>query len=343
MADAFWTTTRRGLFSFGMALGLARTSGAAKKEGKKKRCKRGTKRCGKKCFNLQTSKTNCGRCNRRCQGELTCDDGACDCTAQICYVSILETEPFVYDLVQLPDGNLATLTFDDQVVIFSPTGRIVRTIGEFGTEAGEFRSPSGIATDSDGSLYVADRDNFRIQKITPSDDITVWSFSTTPDSVAVSAEGVVYADLNDEVTRLAANGEIAYSWGPDGSSDSFFECLEDVAIDPEGFVYAVDSCENSLIKFFDGGEDAVAVVWAVVGTGVDPGEFQNPTSVSADGTRVCVAEEGNERIQCFASDTAVPELVRGIEETFTEAVALGANGQLYVATADILTFELGEP
>jgi DNA-binding beta-propeller fold protein YncE len=36
--------------------------------------------------------------------------------------------------------------------------------GTFGTNDGQFRSPWGIAVDSDGNVYVADGNNYRIQK-----------------------------------------------------------------------------------------------------------------------------------------------------------------------------------
>ena len=41
---------------------------------------------------------------------------------------------------------------------------IAKIIGQEGVEDGEFSSPTGIAVDKDGNLYVADTDNHSIQK-----------------------------------------------------------------------------------------------------------------------------------------------------------------------------------
>jgi hypothetical protein len=50
---------------------------AAKKRKKPKPCKKGTKRCGKKCVNVATDKTNCGGCGKRCAADEFCGAGTC--------------------------------------------------------------------------------------------------------------------------------------------------------------------------------------------------------------------------------------------------------------------------
>ena len=51
---------------------------------------------------------------------------------------------------------------------FSPSGNFLGSWGEIGTGNGSFVSPSGLATDIAGNVYVADRDNHRVQKFSPS-------------------------------------------------------------------------------------------------------------------------------------------------------------------------------
>jgi DNA-binding beta-propeller fold protein YncE len=48
---------------------------------------------------------------------------------------------------------------------FTPDGRFVRRMGGEGKEPGRFKLPHGLAFDSQGSLYVADSRNSRIQKL----------------------------------------------------------------------------------------------------------------------------------------------------------------------------------
>ena len=50
-----------------------------------------------------------------------------------------------------------------RVVHFDKMGRFVKSWGKLGTEPGEFSLPHAIASDSNGRLYVADRNNVRIQ------------------------------------------------------------------------------------------------------------------------------------------------------------------------------------
>ena len=55
-------------------------------------------------------------------------------------------------------------TFAHNVKVFSPEGYLIATIGQEGTEPGEFKSPSGIDVDKDGRIVVVDRkDNHALQ------------------------------------------------------------------------------------------------------------------------------------------------------------------------------------
>ena len=55
-------------------------------------------------------------------------------------------------------------TGNNRIQKFSSNGTYISEWGESGKDQGEFDSPSGIATDSSGNVYVADTDNDRIQK-----------------------------------------------------------------------------------------------------------------------------------------------------------------------------------
>ncbi len=46
---------------------------------------------------------------------------------------------------------------------FDPAGRLVRSWGRSGIDAGEFNLPHNICCDADGRVYVADRENHRVQ------------------------------------------------------------------------------------------------------------------------------------------------------------------------------------
>lgn len=50
-----------------------------------------------------------------------------------------------------------------RIVKFSRDGRFIKAWGQRGTALGEFDNRHSLAMDSRGRLFVADRDNFRIQ------------------------------------------------------------------------------------------------------------------------------------------------------------------------------------
>lgn len=62
------------------------------------------------------------------------------------------------------NGRMAVIgEGDEKVHIVSAGGQPIHQVGTYGDLNGQFRSPIGIAVDSNGNLLVADRYNFRIQ------------------------------------------------------------------------------------------------------------------------------------------------------------------------------------
>jgi hypothetical protein len=67
---------------FGGALGISallEVPGKRKRHKKKKKCKGGKKKCGKKCFDLQTDPAHCGSCGNACDESEVCLGGTCGC------------------------------------------------------------------------------------------------------------------------------------------------------------------------------------------------------------------------------------------------------------------------
>ena len=55
---------------------------------------------------------------------------------------------------------------NSRVAVFSYTGQYLREFGEAGSGPGQFRVPHGLAIDKRGDVYVADRENSRVQVFT---------------------------------------------------------------------------------------------------------------------------------------------------------------------------------
>jgi DNA-binding beta-propeller fold protein YncE len=131
---------------------------------------------------------------------------------------------------------------------------------------GTFFEPWGIAVGPDGSVYVTDTWNHRVQKFTEEGQpVTSWGQYGQPFP-------------EDPASK-------SYFWGPRG-----------IAIDTEGRVFVADT-GNKRIAVFD--EDGNFLTEFGSG-GLDPGQFDEPVgvAVSDDGT-VYVTDTWNQRVQSF--------------------------------------------
>jgi DNA-binding beta-propeller fold protein YncE len=197
-----------------------------------------------------------------------------------------------------------------------PTPEPTQTLGavftsKWGTQGagnGQFDSPYGVAVASDGSVYVVDLNNHRIQKFTSSGVfVSKWGTIGTgngrldsPFGVAVAPDGNVYvADTrNNRIQKFTSTGEFIRKWGTIGTSDGQFQYPYGVAVASDGSVYVADTLNHRIQKFTSSG--VFISKWGANGTG--NGQFDTPfgVAVASDGT-VYIADSWNHRIQKFTS------------------------------------------
>ncbi len=138
---------------------------------------------------------------------------------------------------------------------FDADGNFLSAFGTPGAADGQFdfaSSPSGIAIDSsDGSVYVADAGNNRIQKFTAGGSFSLAFGSAGagsgelngPRGVAVDpSSGEVYvADTgNNRVQKFDSTGSYIGQFGSQGSDDGQFSGPTDIAVDSTGDVYVLE-------------------------------------------------------------------------------------------------------
>jgi DNA-binding beta-propeller fold protein YncE len=193
---------------------------------------------------------------------------------------------------------------------------VVSSFGQPGSNPSEFNAPRAIAVGPDGSVYVADSLNHRVQKFDSAGRFLaqVGGQGTGPGQfqepwgVAVGPDGSVYvADTwNHRVQKFDPNLRFIAAWGgfaaagPDSQAEpSRFYGPRDVAVDASGRVFVADT-GNKRIQVF--GPDGQFLL-ALGGPGSEPGRFNEPVGLKFDGAgRLWVADTWNRRVQVFDAE-----------------------------------------
>ena len=192
-------------------------------------------------------------------------------------------------------------------------------IGMGGDVPGELNGPRGIDIAPDGTIYVADSRNHRIQ-VFSSDGLllNVWgSFANALDGdapggtfnepwdVAVAADGAVYvADtFNHRIQKFDANGRFLKMWGifAQGQDPESFWGPRGIEIDAKGNVLVADTGNKRVVVF----DADLEYITQFGGGGFDLGQFDEPVGIAVSNNGdVIVADTWNRRVQIFSADAA---------------------------------------
>jgi len=228
---------------------------------------------------------------------------------------------------------------NNRVQKFTADGTYLTQWGYRGSGDGQFNTPSGIAVDGRGNVYVADTFNDRIQKFT-ADGVFLAKWGSCgsgngqfrwPNGIAVDGSGNIFVvDFsNDRIQTFASDGTFLAKWG---SPDRGFSYPAGIAADGIGNVYVVNRRDDRIQKFTVDG--AFLTQWGSRGSEV--GQFRSPEGIAVDGSwNVYVVDGSNHRIQKFTSHgaflTAWGELGSGEGQFhWPEDIAVDGSGNVYV-------------
>lgn len=192
--------------------------------------------------------------------------------------------------------------------------------------AARFSSLRGVAVDSSGNAYVADRGNNAIRKVTPAGVVSTLAGSSLPGStdgtgsaasffnpegIAVDAAGIVYvADTsNSIIRRITPAGVVTTFAGPAADLTD----PRGLAVDASGNVYVADTAHHRIRRITPAG-----VVTTLAGSGTSgsadgtgtAASFFSPMGVAVDASgNVFVADTGNHAIRMITPGGVVTTLV----------------------------------
>ena len=254
-------------------------------------------------------------------------------------------------------GNIYVADTDNHVIRKVTSAGVVTTIaGQAGVAgsadgvgaAATFRQPSGLAVDSDGTIYVADTLNHAIRAISPAGVVTTLAGRSgtpgdadgtgadarfyAPESVALDVDeggGALYvADTNNHTIRriLLATGEVttvAGGAGVAGSTDGAgtaarFRFPSGIAVGANGRVYVADT-GNDTIRALAANGTVTTLAGSAGSAAASDGKggaarFNQPTALAADGTgaQLYVLDTDNHTVRQVVAATGVVTTIAGL-------------------------------
>jgi uncharacterized protein (TIGR03663 family) len=177
-------------------------------------------------------------------------------------------------------------------------------IGQPGSGPSQFNAPRSIAFADDGSFFVADSKNHRIQHFDPSGNF---------------------------LKEWGSFGDVAQGETPPGSLNEPWG----IAVAPDGSVYVADTWNHRIQHFTADGEFLDS--FGRFGQGYDSDIFWGPRSVAVDESgRIFVSDTGNKRVAVFDSSGTLITQFGGLESGLGQlnepvGITFDSQGQLYVA------------
>lgn len=264
-------------------------------------------------------------------------------------------------------GNLYIADANNHVIREVSTSGVINTVAGTGIEgyAGDgaaataalLDTPTGVAVDGNGNIYIADSHNHRIRMVRAGSITTiagtgVAGFSgdggaatggelSMPSGVAVDAAGNVYiADTNNHrireihngtISTIAGDGEELYAGDGGPATSAALDSPTGVAVDAGGNVYIADRL-NQRVREVSGGNISTLAgssTEGFSGDGTASGAMlAKPSGVSVDAAgNVYIADTDNQRVR---------EVGGGAIATIAGTGAQGFGGDAGLATGAVL-------
>jgi len=140
---------------------------------------------------------------------------------------------------------------NSRVVKFDRTGKFLLTWGKPGTGPSEFNVPHNIRVDSRGQVYVADRENNRVQVfdasgkfLTQFGGLAPFGLFITPRDEVFIADGLVH-----KVWQVGLDGKVVASFGTQGATPGQLNLPHGIHVAADGALYVTEITGKRVQKF----------------------------------------------------------------------------------------------
>ncbi len=209
--------------------------------------------------------------------------------------------------VTVDDHAVATpeFTYEYTIVITTLAGSGESGLADLQGKEAQFAAPSDVVVDQQGNVFVSDRANNRIRKITPTGLVSTWA-----------------GNLSGNYDGTGPEAQFALPWG--------------LAMDPGGSIIIGDAYNNLIRRL--AGQSASTIAGVKDGISgktdgpVDKARFKFPTGV-AYGPKglLAVTDASNSQIRLI-KDGVVSTIATGVG--FLSDLAFGPDGNIYFCSAD---------
>jgi sugar lactone lactonase YvrE len=140
---------------------------------------------------------------------------------------------------------------DPRVLKFDKDGKFIKSWGGKGSGPGQFQVAHGVAIDPKGLLWVADRENQRIQVFDQNGTfVRETKYKGLPCSFDIGRQFVYMVNgFAGQVLRLDLNGKVLAAMGKPGKGPGEFGEAHMIAVNAKDEIYVADSVNAALVKF----------------------------------------------------------------------------------------------